>query len=103
MQIDAVHGQLLGVLQIVQLCLCGRLAAVRFVQLDHLVFELGRLVRREFEFGHVGTVAVLVGIKVAQLRLDEIGAEQSMCDERAGQSTFENIVANLQWENKNIS
>ena len=57
----------------------------RFVQLRHLLLELGRLVGRHLEAGQVG-VAVLGRLEVAQLRLHHVRAEQRVGDERARQS-----------------
>lgn len=65
------------------------------MELNYFVLQFGRLVGCKFEFGNVFAIAVLVGVEVAELRLDEIGAEQGMCDERAGKSVFQNVIANL--------
>lgn len=35
-------------------------------------------------------------IVISQLRLDGVGSQQSMCDERTGQAAGENVVAQLQ-------
>lgn len=98
MQINSVHGQLLGVLQVVQLCHGRGLALVRLMQVHDLLLQLGRLIRRELELLQVVAVLHLLRIVVSQLRLHQVRAQQCVCDERARQTTLQNVVAHLQAE-----
>lgn len=70
---------------------------VAFVQLDHFILQLFRVIWREAELADV-VAAVLVGVVVAELRLDGVGAQQGQRDERAGQPTRHNVISQLQAE-----
>lgn len=97
MHFDAVHGQLLRVLQKMQLGLGGCLALVLFVQLGNFLLEFWRLVGREMKVRQVVRV-VLFFVVIAQLRLHQVRAEQRVRYERARQSATQDVVANLQTE-----
>lgn len=86
MQVDSVHGELLGVLEVVELCLGGRLSPVRLVELGDLLQQLGVLLRGEAELLQVRKVVpVLVRVMVAQLRLRRVRAQQRVRHKRTGQ------------------
>lgn len=95
-QVHAVHGQLLGVLQVVQLGHRGRLSLVRLVQVHHLLLQLGRLIGRKLKLPQVVAVLHLLRIIVAQFGLHEVRAEQGVCDKGAGQPPLQDVVAHLQ-------
>lgn len=69
MQIHAIHRQFLSIFQIVKLGFGWRLATMRLMQVDHFVFQFGRLIRCEFEFFHIAAIFVFIWIVVAQFRL----------------------------------
>lgn len=96
MQVHPVHGQLLGILQVMQLSLRGRLALVGLVQIHDLVLQLWRLVGGNLEVLQVGTRGHILGIVVAHLGLHQIGAQQGVGDKGAGQTPLEDIIAHLQ-------
>ena len=103
MEVNAVHGQLDRILQVVHLGLGGRLALVVLVAVGDRGQQLGRLIRREAEALQVveaaaGAVAVAQLVEVAQLRLHGVGAEQGVRDKGARQLAVHDVVAQLQGE-----
>lgn len=118
MQVHAVHGQLLGILQVVELGLCGRLtpecenrnqrldmdlvidswpnSLVGLVQIHDLVLELCCLIGCDFEVLQIGTGWHFLGIIVAHLGLHQVRAEQGVRDKGAGQTALQDVVAHLQ-------
>lgn len=65
-----------------------------FVQLHHLLLHLPGLRGGELEVADV-VEAVLVGVVVAQLRLQGVGAQQGVGDEGAGQPARGDVLAKL--------
>ena len=86
-QVHSVHGQLFGILQVVQFGFFGRLRLVGAVKFGHLLLQFDRLVGRQTQLVQVlGAAAVVDDVVVAQFGLDQIGAEQCVRHERARQS-----------------
>lgn len=123
-QVHAVHGELLGVLQEVDLCFPGghspagrqrgghvagrprgmgqlsravpsRGSPVGLVQLHDALLQLPRLVGGEAQLTHV-VAHVLLGVMVTQLGLDGVGAQQGVGDEGAGQASRDDVGTELQ-------
>lgn len=65
------------------------------MKLHHPVLQLAGLIWGETEITDV-VRAVVVLIVISYLRLDGVGAQQSMRDERTGQATGQYVVAQLQ-------
>lgn len=96
-QINAVHRQLLGILQVLKLGLLRGESAVLLVQLAHLLVQFGRLVGCETQRTQVAATLVLLAcLEVAQLRLGQVRAEYGVRDERARNSPRQNVITNLQ-------
>jgi len=101
-EVNAVHGQLDRILQVVHLGVGGRLALVVLVAVGDRGQQLGRLIRREAEALQVveaaAAAAVAQLVEVAQLRLHGVGAEQGVRDKGARQLAVHDVVSQLQGE-----
>ena len=97
-QADPVHGQLLCVLQVVELCLGRRLALEGgAVDLHDLLEQVVGLRRREVELSQVVDAdAVLHRVVVAQLALHQVGAKEGVSHEGAGELPRFDVVLDLE-------
>lgn len=64
------------------------------MQLHDPVLQLTGLIGREAEVADV-VGAVLVLVEVSELSLRGVGAQQSVSDERAGEPTWQDVIAQL--------
>lgn len=66
------------------------------VKIHDLILQLSRLIWSDLEVLQVGPGGHFLCIVVAHLRLHQVGSEQSVGDECAGQSTLQDVIAHLQ-------
>ncbi len=65
------------------------------VQLHHSLLQLAGLVGRKAEVADV-VGAMFLGLVVSQFSLDGVGAQKGVGDKRAGQTTGQDVVPQLQ-------
>lgn len=65
------------------------------VQLHHSLLQLACLVGRKAEVADV-VGAMFLGLVVSQFSLDSVGAQKGVGDKRAGQTTGQDVVPQLQ-------